>query len=80
MLPGVPGQLVLHPCARVPVRHDYQIYQNIYMSNHTDQEYHNGQKVPIPSHEKRNAYNFQTQLIFIWVLVIQKGDMNNDET
>ena len=50
MLPGVPGQLVLHPCARVPVRHDYQIYQNIYMSNHTDQEYHNGQKVPIPSH------------------------------
>ena len=47
------------------------------MSNHTDQECHNGQKVPIPSHEKKNAYNFQTQLISIWVLVIQKGDMNN---
>ena len=50
MLPGVPGQLVLHPCARVPVRQDDQIYQNIYMSINTDQEYHNGQKVPIPSH------------------------------
>ena len=64
MLPGVPGQLVLHPCARVPVRQDDQIYQNIYMSNHTDQEYHNGQKVPIPSHEKRNAYKPQGQLLF----------------
>ena len=42
MLPGVPGQLVLHPCARVPVRQDEQIYQNKYMSNHTDQENHNG--------------------------------------
>ena len=47
MLPGVPGQLVLHPRARVPVRQDDQIYQNIYKSNHTDQENLKGQKVPV---------------------------------
>ena len=59
MLPGVPGQLVLHPRARVPVRQDDQIYQNIYMSNHTDQECHNGQKVPFPSHEKKTHTIFK---------------------
>ena len=75
MLPGVPGQLVLHPRARVPVRQDEQIYQNKYMSNHTDQENHNGKISSYmsrstdflclthhqpASHEKRKAYNFQT--------------------